>query len=238
MKKSLKDFLKTAILPVGKTLYVWGGGWNKEDNKAGKGSKCIGPSPRWEIFYRKNQKKYDYKHHKYKINDGLDCSGYVGWVVYNVIGKECANDGFVFKSNDISRKYAELGLGTYTKKKEVIDHKPSDIMSGNDHVYIVIGECQDRSLVILHSSPNGGVKINGTVNEKNSKNSEAIKIASQYMKNYYPKWSETFGEFSKGIEYLTNFDQFRWNEAILPDRDQISKKAPSEILKILHQNIT
>ena len=32
---SLYHFLKTALQPVGRTVYIWGGGWNEEDTAAG-----------------------------------------------------------------------------------------------------------------------------------------------------------------------------------------------------------
>ena len=34
MNRSLTDFLRTAMEPVGSTMYIWGGGWNSEDNGA------------------------------------------------------------------------------------------------------------------------------------------------------------------------------------------------------------
>ena len=52
-KRTLKNFLKTALMPVGKTMYVWGGGWNKEDTGAGIEAVSIGLSPNWEKFTRK-----------------------------------------------------------------------------------------------------------------------------------------------------------------------------------------
>ena len=32
---TLRNLLKTAMAPVGSTMYIWGGGWNKADNGAG-----------------------------------------------------------------------------------------------------------------------------------------------------------------------------------------------------------
>lgn len=39
---TLKHFLKTSIKPVGQTMYVWGGGWNKADTAAGKEARQMG----------------------------------------------------------------------------------------------------------------------------------------------------------------------------------------------------
>ncbi|MDE5600026.1 MAG: hypothetical protein K2I60_00230 [Oscillospiraceae bacterium] len=53
------------------------------------------------------------------------------------------------------------GWGDFTPAKDVKKHHVGDIMSGEGHVYICIGECDDGSIVIVHSSP-CGVQINGT----------------------------------------------------------------------------
>ena len=48
---SLKQLVKTALIPVGKTLYVWGGGWNQDDSGAGESALSLGPRYTWEIFF-------------------------------------------------------------------------------------------------------------------------------------------------------------------------------------------
>lgn len=42
--------MQTALLPVGYTLYIWGGGWNVCDTGAGEDAMRIGVSPRWKAF--------------------------------------------------------------------------------------------------------------------------------------------------------------------------------------------
>ena len=32
---TLENLLKTALLPIGNTMYIYGGGWNEEDTGAG-----------------------------------------------------------------------------------------------------------------------------------------------------------------------------------------------------------
>ena len=41
MNRSLTDFLRTAMEPVGSTMYIWGGGWNSEDNGSGEDAKIM-----------------------------------------------------------------------------------------------------------------------------------------------------------------------------------------------------
>ena len=108
-KTSILGFLQTAILPVGQTMYVWGGGWNEEDTGAGVEAVTLGISPAWAEFAAKQDAAYDYKKTKYQIHDGLDCSGYVGWVVYNVLETENGKDGYVLSSTKMAEEFASHG---------------------------------------------------------------------------------------------------------------------------------
>jgi hypothetical protein len=53
-------------------------------------------------------------------------------------------------------------------------------------VYIVIGQCDDGSVLLVHSSP-AGVQINGTTTPSGENDSKAIILATKYMHEYYPK---------------------------------------------------
>lgn len=73
--KTIKNYLLGALQPVGKALYVWGGGWNDSTRK--------GLSPRWQQWYNSQDSSYDYNDYR-DLSDGnrakgLDCSGFVGW---------------------------------------------------------------------------------------------------------------------------------------------------------------
>ena len=48
--KRLKCFLRTALLPVGSTMYVYGGGWNEADTGAGIEAVTLGVSAEWAEF--------------------------------------------------------------------------------------------------------------------------------------------------------------------------------------------
>lgn len=44
---TLENLLKTALLPIGNTMYIYGGGWNEEDTGAGIEAMTIGVSHKW-----------------------------------------------------------------------------------------------------------------------------------------------------------------------------------------------
>ena len=139
MNRSLTDFLRTAMEPVGSTMYIWGGGWNSEDNGSGEDAKIIGVNPNWKKFFISQGSDYDYKEHRYEHGNGLDCSGYVGWVMYNIFeNKSGAGLNYVTNAENQGKLFAEMGLGEYSEEFSGV--KPGDIMTSNDHVYIVIGE--------------------------------------------------------------------------------------------------
>lgn len=48
---TLKTLLLTALEPVGSTMYVWGGGWNKADTGAGIEAVSIGVTSKWKAFF-------------------------------------------------------------------------------------------------------------------------------------------------------------------------------------------
>ena len=58
---TLKQFITIAMQPVGKVMYVWGGGWNEADTGAGIEAMTIGVSPNWKAFFEKQDKDYDFE---------------------------------------------------------------------------------------------------------------------------------------------------------------------------------
>ena len=158
---SILDFLKVAVQPVGSTMYVWGGGWNEEDTGAGIEAVTLGVSPQWAIFAAQQGSGYDMDDTRYQIHDGLDCSGYVGWAVYNVLETENGRPGYVMASTKMAQTYADMGLGTYIPASEMTTWQAGDIMSMKGHVWIVVGQCDDGSVLFLHASP-PGVMFSGT----------------------------------------------------------------------------
>lgn len=226
--KSIKNFLLTAKKPIGKTMYVWGGGWNESDTGAGDDAKRIGMSPRWKQFADGQDSSYDYRKTKHQIHDGLDCSGYIGWVVYNIFETEDDKDGYVVKSTDMAENFADRGFGTYKPASQVNDWRAGDVMSMPGHVWISLGMCSDSSVVVLNASP-PGVILKGTLNPDGSR-SKAVELAEYYMEKYYPDWYAKFPDCSASYAYITNSSQMRWDRNVLSDDEKFSEQGAEEVL--------
>lgn len=235
---TIKNFLTTAISPVGSTMYIWGGGWNKADTGAGKDGLRIGLNPNWRSFCSRQKASYNYRNHRYQFGAGLDCSGFVGWSIYNIQKTKNGRpgEGYVMKASKMASSFAGRGWGTYKKAASVNDWKAGDIMSSSGHVYIVIGSCRDGSVVLVHSSPTG-VRLSGTPDRNGKTKSEAVKLAGKYMKKY-PSWYRRYPSCGKGMSYRTDYNQFRWKTGtgkMMSDPDSYHNKTANEILKDLYR---
>ena len=236
-KSTLKRLLETGLQPLGRTMYVWGGGWNEADTGAGKEAVTIGVSEQWERFFQMQDSSYDYRDTRYQIHDGLDCSGFVGWCIYNILNTQNGHKGYVMEAKKMCRNYASRGWGSYRPASSVNDYRAGDIMCNSGHVWIVVGSCTDGSVVILHSSP-PGVILCGTPTPEGSRSSKAVRLAARYMKNYRPKWYRMFPSCSRDISYLTSYHQMRWDlsgNSVMTDPDGFAGKSADQILKILFQ---
>ena len=239
-KSTVKNFLRTAIAPIGSTMYVWGGGWNKQDTGAGTDARRIGLSSKWRSFAKNKKASYNYNNYRYQIHNGLDCSGYVGWCVYNVLNTKDSRKGYVYKASKQAKKFANMGFGSYKSAKKVSNYKAGDIMSSTckccGHVWIVIGQCKDKSVVLVHSSP-AGVQICGTVTPSGKTNSQAYKLAKKYMKKYYASWYSRYPKVSRNASYLSHYGQMRWKTTgeniILSDPDGYQNMSATRVLKDL-----
>lgn len=236
-EKTLLGLLKIAREPLGSTMYVWGGGWNEEDTGAGEDAMRIGVSPRWREFFLEQDENYDYEQTEYQIHDGLDCTGYVGWVVYNVMEKEDGvGAGYVFKSTETAGKYAEMGFGVYTPAAEITKHYPGDVMSMTGHAWIVIGECADGSVVLINSTP-PGVVIKGTRLADGS-SSEAVELAEQYMSRYCPEWYSRYPDCSASYDYIPESSSMSWNGETLSDPEGIRNMDAAGVLRMMFSEDT
>ncbi len=230
---SIARLLLLAKQPLGQTMYVWGGGWNEEDTGAGADACTIGVSPSWAEFSAKQDATYDYDDTRYQIHDGLDCSGYMGWLVYNLLETEDGHAGYVTKATDMAAEFAERGLGEFTSAEEVTDWQAGDIMSMKGHVWMVLGMCQDGSVVLLHASP-PGVMLSGTRLPDNTV-SQAELLANEYMRTYYPDWYERYPITVRDHEYLEKSARMRWGEELLSDEQGLRDMSAEEVLKWLFE---
>lgn len=229
----IKDFLMAALEPVGKCLYVYGGGWNEEDTGAGVETMSYGVSPRWVEFFDEQDNTYNYEEHKYEIHNGLDCTGYLGYSAYQVFGDKYADDGYVFSSGSVGDNFLRLFGGTLVPNTKVIERKAGDVMVTKGHVWIVVGECDDGSVLFLQSCP-PSVTFSGTPAADGEGNSEAVALAKKTMKSIAP---EAFGRYSKtckcGMAYVTDYDCYSFPEEVLPDPDGLREMSAEEVLEEL-----
>lgn len=215
-KRTLKNYLQTAMNPVGTALYVYGGSWDWQDVNSSTQALTIGLPQSWIDFFQQQDANYTYKnsadpaHSFYPHNSwnqyyyaGVDCSAYIGWTVYNVMHTKSTtndlSDGYVMSAVKMAKTFADKGWGTWTR--DIKSFKPGDIFSMSGHVWTVLGVCDDGSIVFLHSTPSdskagqggGGVQLSAlNPNSDNDKNCEAYKLVTKYMTKYYPEWSTRY----------------------------------------------
>ena len=232
-KSTIKNFLRTGISPMGSTLYIWGGGWNgfAGNNKAQKFK--TGLSQTWRKFASKHPSDYDYTDYLLQREKGLDCSGFVGNCVYNIMETSNGKRSYVTSAYYEGRYYAKLGLGKYASRAMAGKRKAGDIMCCATHVWICLGECKDGSAVVLHSSP-PMVSLAGTPSRDGVKNSKAVKLARKYMKAYYPQQYAAYpNSIYRGNVYNTSYGRMRWKKSVLSDPEGYKGRTANTILKDL-----
>lgn len=271
-ERTLKNLLSTALMPVGTTLYVYGGGWNWQDDGAGTSTRSIGLSPDWLRFFYERDGGYTYRdadgdsankdaassYYPYgRFNQygyaGLDCSGYVGWTLYNTFESESGHSGWVNKSTTFAQTLSKQGLGAWSNEVPTPDGTPEkdllpgDIISLTGHVWMVLGTCADGSVVMLHSSPTrsydnqpgGGVQL-GAIGPNH--NCEALVLAETYNTRYFADWHERYPVFLLPYErYIPTAEtpdtgRFTWDlsaENGLSDPDGVRQMRPAQLLALL-----
>lgn len=296
-EKGLADlaaFLHNVLKPVGSTLYVWGGGWNAADDGSGETALHVGVWPEWKTWFHRHRNGYSYVPGRISWENGnreqrffgLDCSGYIGWCLYQMRELERnmsalqtqipyrgpqeriengiqrnrrSRTGYVVPGVEMAASLADHGYGSVRNctpvdafKSEydinpgnitgckddiglVNAFRPGDIVSLKGHCFICLGQCEDGSVLLVHSTPNGGVQVSGTVSE--GRNSQASGLAVDFMQRYYPEWWESFGcEGRQAVDafvYL-NGAKFSWNmEAIMTDEQNLRNRSACEVLKYL-----
>lgn len=226
---TIEEFLQTALEPVGSTMYIWGGGWDEEDSKAGATSTQIGVSSQWKLFADAQDEGYDFTEHRYERENGLDCSGYIGWVAYNIFETENGQPGYVVKSTDMAEGFSKRGWGKYIENPN--EFLPGDIVSMDGHVWISLGTCADGSVLLVHSSP-PGVSVCGT-QIKEGENSIAIQLATKYMAENFPEWQQKYPNRAVSNSYLENVSVMRWNSKTMRDANTFQELSGESIIDMI-----
>lgn len=271
-KRTLKNFLQMAFMPIGTTLYIYGGGWNWQDSGSAIQTRTIGLSQDWIRFFTSQDADYTYRDRDGDENAkdpansyypyggyneyyyaGLDCSGYVGWTIYNVMNTESGLDGYITSAVKMAKSFADKGWGKWTQKiqKPVNDKDsvffPGDIFSIKGHVWICLGTCHDGSLLIMHSTPQksrhgqpgGGPELSAIGMDMNC---EAYRLADTYMSRYFPEWYARYPvalkEYNEYIAISSEYTgKFSWSltgeNGGLNDPDDYKNMTAEEILKDL-----
>ncbi len=266
-EKTVKNLLQTALLPVGRTLYLYGGGWNWQDDGASLEARSIGIAASWAAFFDRQSAHFNYRakdpsasYYPYgKWNEyyyaGLDCSGYMGWVIYNVMNTESGKEGYVMGANKMAKTFASYGWGTWTRDAITPEGRqllPGDIISKPGHVWICLGTCADGSVVFAHASPTdsrldspgGGVQLSAL---GGSTDCQAYQLADHYMKTYYPEWYSRYPVALKDFTEYTSFagnevlGRFTWDisgSGVLADPEGIRDLSAEQVLALLYGEVS
>ncbi|WP_418985238.1 hypothetical protein [Agathobaculum sp.] len=244
-RRTVLNLLRTAMQPIGTTLYIYGGGWNEQDTGADVAARAPLPSPAWRAFFLSQNVAYDYR----RFLDprfrrcGLDCSGYLGWTLCATLHSEPQNEGYVCPSTEMAGRLAARGLGTLLRFPT--DFLPGDVFSMSGHVWLCVGACRDGSLVIAHSSPTpdrigtgrgGGAQLSALPPDDSNLSCEALTLARHYMRRF-PTWSARYAAQAKPRAQYTvlpdnpNSGLFRFTA--LSDPENIKNQDAPTILSAL-----
>lgn len=245
-QNTIQNLLTTAMQPVGRVMYLWGGGREKWHQGGALGP--IGVSPKWLQFYEEQRiRGVTYYFREFTTlpvrtgegligsptdlsrSSGLDCSGFVGWVVQNTRGD---GDAYIYGAGAMGGKFKEKKLGTLTSNYMVVDYRPGDIMYKSGHVYMIVGPSEHGGVVLVHASPSG-VKLGGFGGGE--------KTAQDYMSRYWPDVANRSKPFNfswfQQPAYEGQYNQFRWylGGNGITDPEGFYDMSAEQILKILFQ---
>ena len=150
--------------------------------------------------------------------------------------------GYVRPAVELARALAERHCyGIWTQRYAPEELRPGDVVSIPGHVWICLGQCGDRSAVILHSTPSpsvtgrpgGGVQLSGMGERENCL---AVQLARRYMGRYYPEWSRRYRAVCKSPAAYTKAagdcsGRFRWSSAVLSDPDDCAGSGAEALLR-------
>lgn len=247
--RTLKNLLATAMTPLGQALYVYGGGWNWQDTGAGPQAVTVGPAPEWSAFFGARDGRYCYRdcyptggRNSYYYA-GLDCSGYLGWTVYNTLHDKSGLPGYVCPARRMASDFALRGWGRRMEQADGL--RPGDVCSIAGHVWLCMGICGDGSILLAHSTPSesrvgcpgGGVQLSA-LSPSDADGCAAPALAKAVMKRLCPAWYRRYAPVQKPYAAYTDFSGgvFRWaldGSGVLTDPDGCAALSAEEILKRL-----
>ena len=108
---------------------------------------------------------------------------------------------------------------------------PGDIGYDAGHVWMIVGQCKDKSCVVLHSIPQAGVQLSGTPTPAGNYDSQAVQLCNRYM-SIYPGFTRFPYETSCG-NYVTRSNYFRWYRSTLADPEGFMTKNANQVLSSL-----
>jgi hypothetical protein len=234
--KTIKNYLKGALLPIGKAVYVWGGGWTQSTIK--------GVPSDWVNWYNKVSSSYDFNQYRdLTVGNrvkGLDCSGFVGWTAYQVMHEKSGEGlGYTVVSGSVGQSYVARGWGKIITQADLASSNykivAGDVGYHSTHTWIMLGQCKDKSCVIIHSTPNAGVQLAGTCTPAGNYDSQAVALAKKYMKSYAGYTGKFAGVYKPSTgNYIRQGNFLRWNSATLADPEGYRNMTADQILKDLY----
>lgn len=123
------------------------------------------------------------------------------------------------------------------------DFRPGDIYTygtGQKHVWMCLGICDDGSVLFVHCSE-PGVFICGTVPSEGA-TSKASALSSEYMKRYYIDFYNKFGAPTriggktadgKFTGYL-KYSQFKWNDSEMTDPGSLRTMSAADVMNSIY----
>ena len=220
--RTLKNFLQTALMPVGTTLYIQGAGRNWQNEGPDGQTTEIGLPTEWSRFFSTQDTSftgretieadvtsgqvsgyYPYGGWNQYHYAGMDDDGYAAWAVYNTLETESGGTSYLADSC-LPHLLTDRGFGQWSMDDPYADGgaeftlAPGDVLTSEGGTWICVGVCPDGSVVILHCAPTdsrAGQPGGGAQIGAIGFNEhcQAYRLAEKYMSFCYPAWYERYG---------------------------------------------
>ena len=215
--KTIRNLLRTALVPCGRTLYQWGGGHGPDANQEGM-------PQQWVDYFESHSTETwepDYSYISYW--NGVDCSGYSSWVVANTTGNYA---GTAPLAQNVAQMYSGNGW-THLIDKDNTTFRPGDFVSVlYGHIWISLGQCSDGSVLFIHSAGNG-IQLSGT-------GGQSMELANYYMQKYFPYWPYGVVNYDWLLEEPSQTARWITNgSGLLTDPDGMQKMSADQVMKVL-----